>query len=113
MPTGDQSDLKDTSRHEAGWSSDQKNAGGPKLAVGGIVTRPTKALIGEAGPEAVIPLNQIRQVMADLGKSSGGGGGTTVVVQGSIIDLEGLFQAVGKGQVQLDRRGRQRVLGRS
>lgn len=28
----------------------------PKLAQGGIVTRPTLAVIGEAGPEAVIPL---------------------------------------------------------
>ena len=36
----------------------------------------------------------------------------TVVVQGSIIDTEGLVQAVGEGAVQLDRRGRQRVLGR-
>jgi uncharacterized membrane protein required for colicin V production len=31
----------------------------PALAVGGIVTKPTRALIGEAGPEAVIPLGQI------------------------------------------------------
>lgn len=31
----------------------------PALAIGGIVTRPTRALIGEAGPEAVIPLGQI------------------------------------------------------
>lgn len=29
----------------------------PRLATGGIVTQPTLALIGEAGPEAVIPLN--------------------------------------------------------
>jgi hypothetical protein len=29
----------------------------PMLANGGIVTRPTLAIIGEAGPEAVIPLN--------------------------------------------------------
>lgn len=29
----------------------------PKLATGGIVTRPTIAMIGEAGPEAVIPLS--------------------------------------------------------
>jgi len=29
-----------------------------KLAKGGIVTRPTNAIIGEAGPEAVIPLNK-------------------------------------------------------
>jgi murein DD-endopeptidase MepM/ murein hydrolase activator NlpD len=31
----------------------------PALAVGGIVTKPTRALIGEAGPEAVIPLPRI------------------------------------------------------
>jgi uncharacterized membrane protein required for colicin V production len=31
----------------------------PALAVGGIVTKPTRALIGEAGPEAVIPLGHI------------------------------------------------------
>ncbi len=31
----------------------------PQLAVGGIVTQPTKAIIGEAGPEAVIPLPQL------------------------------------------------------
>ena len=30
----------------------------PGLAEGGIVTEPTFALIGEAGPEAVIPLNK-------------------------------------------------------
>ena len=30
----------------------------PKLAKGGIVTRPTLALIGEAGPEAVVPLGR-------------------------------------------------------
>lgn len=35
-----------------GWSA-------PRLAAGGIVTRPTIALIGEAGPEAVIPLNRM------------------------------------------------------
>jgi len=30
----------------------------PRLASGGIVTRPTYALVGEAGPEAVIPLSR-------------------------------------------------------
>jgi len=39
----------------------------PALAEGGIVTSPTTALIGEAGPEAVIPLDK-------------GGFGTTVVI---------------------------------
>lgn len=33
----------------------------PKLANGGIVTEPTLALIGEAGPEAVVPLNRRNQ----------------------------------------------------
>ena len=28
------------------------------LALGGIVTKPTLAVVGEAGPEAVIPLNK-------------------------------------------------------
>lgn len=31
----------------------------PKMATGGIVNRPTLALIGEAGPEAVVPLSQM------------------------------------------------------
>lgn len=41
----------------------------PKLASGGIVNRPTLALIGEAGPEAVVPLGD------DFG---GGGGGVSI-----------------------------------
>ena len=32
----------------------------PTLAQGGIVKRPTLALVGEAGPEAVVPLNRAR-----------------------------------------------------
>lgn len=47
----------------------------PHLAAGGIVTRPTYALIGEAGPEAVVPLNgqgeselvrELREIRAEL-----------------------------------------------
>lgn len=33
----------------------------PKFAAGGIVNKPTLAMIGEAGPEAVIPLNKMGQ----------------------------------------------------
>jgi hypothetical protein len=32
----------------------------PKLAEGGVVTSPTLALIGERGPEAVIPLDRVQ-----------------------------------------------------
>jgi hypothetical protein len=41
----------------------------PKLADGGLITRPTMALVGEAGPELVIPLDRL----------GGMGGGDTYV----------------------------------
>jgi hypothetical protein len=41
----------------------------PKMASGGIVTQPTLAMIGERGPEAVIPLT---------GRNAGGGMGNTI-----------------------------------
>lgn len=62
-----------------------------KLAAGGIVTRPTFALIGEAGPEAVIPLNR-----------AGGGLGVVnhyhINIQGSVWSLDDLAY-------ELNRRG--------
>lgn len=42
-----------------------------ELAVGGIVRGPTPALIGESGPEAVIPLDRLSEII-------GGGGGGVV-----------------------------------
>jgi hypothetical protein len=52
----------------------------PKGATGGIVTRPTLAMIGEAGPEAVIPLNRTP------GSSAlGGMGGITINVQAGLV----------------------------
>jgi hypothetical protein len=55
----------------------------PKMADGGIVTKPTIAMIGEAGAEAVVPLDKM------------GGMGTTVNVNvaGSVIS-EGQLQSV-------------------
>lgn len=38
----------------------------PQLADGGIVTSPTLALIGEAGPEAVVPLSRMDSQMAEI-----------------------------------------------
>lgn len=60
----------------------------PGFAVGGIVTRPTIAQIGEAGAEAIVPLTnpkRARQVMEDAGLLSlaagmGASGETTVIV---------------------------------
>ena len=36
------------------------------MAKGGLVQRPTRALIGEAGPEAVIPLEKAPQFIASV-----------------------------------------------
>lgn len=55
----------------------------PKLAEGGIVTKPTLALIGEAGPEAVVPLNRMAS-----------GGGITVNVNGGLATSAEIGQAV-------------------
>jgi hypothetical protein len=46
----------------------------PAFAEGGIVTRPTIALVGEAGPEAIVPLT---------GKNAGGG--ISVTIQSVVI----------------------------
>lgn len=55
----------------------------PRLATGGIVDSPTTALIGEAGPEAVIPLSQNAPWMDALAKkiNGGTGGPTTIIVK--------------------------------
>lgn len=48
----------------------------PHMAMGGVVNRPTLALIGEAGPEAVVPLSRpqrARQVMREAGLTGGSG----------------------------------------
>jgi len=55
----------------------------PLLAEGGIVTGPTLAMIGEAGPEAVVPLSKM-----------GGMGGVTVNVNGGLSTSAEIGQAV-------------------
>lgn len=57
----------------------------PKLADGGIVNSPTTALIGEAGPEAVIPLNRMGTM---------GGATVNIVVNGSVTSEGDLVNAI-------------------
>lgn len=56
----------------------------PKLAQGGIIDRPTVAMIGEAGKEAVMPLERntgwIDQLASKLGDKLGGGGGNIKLI---------------------------------
>ena len=56
----------------------------PRLAEGGIVTGPTIAMIGEAGPEAVIPLN----------RAGGGMGGNTINVTVTSADPNAVVSAL-------------------
>jgi hypothetical protein len=64
----------------------------PMLAAGGFVTQPTLALIGEAGPEAVIPLSG----------GTGGYGGQQIIINitgGNYLDSQGanmIAQALAK-----------------
>jgi hypothetical protein len=57
----------------------------PGFADGGIVTGPTLAMVGEKGPEAIIPLSQMGNM---------GGGGVTVNVTGGLATSAEIGQAV-------------------
>ncbi len=64
-------------------------AGIEMLADGGVVTRPTLAVVGEAGPEAVIPLDRFG--------STGAGSGTGTVINFGPITING---NMGPGEVR-------------
>jgi hypothetical protein len=55
----------------------------PRMADGGIVTSPTLALIGEAGPEAVVPLDRMAT-----------GGGVTINVTGGLATSAEIGESV-------------------
>lgn len=73
----------------------------PGLQHGGIVTRPTLAMVGEGGPEAVIPLNQV-----------GGMGGVTIVFNQPIYGTSGVREVTNMITQELRRqKSRGGVLG--
>ena len=60
------------------------------LASGGIVQRPTLAVIGEAGPEAVVPLNRASMAGAGIG------GNITINITGNeFMGEEGIAERIG------------------
>ena len=65
----------------------------PAMASGGIVTRPTLALVGEAGPEAVIPLSNARS-------SSVGGSDTYISITVTSADPNAVVDALRRYQRQ-------------
>lgn len=68
------------------------------MAEGGIVSGPTLAVIGEAGPEAVIPLDRLGTM-----------GGITVNVAGSVVTENDLIESIRKGLANAQRNGSQLV----
>ena len=75
-----------------GAASSVMNFVGTHLAEGGLVTSPTIALVGEAGPEAVIPLS-----MLGSGSALGGGqgGGINVYITGTVQSTADQAKALG------------------
>jgi hypothetical protein len=80
------------------------------LASGGIVTSPTLAVVGEAGPEMVLPLSNLPGGAASLTggvsplpslSGSGSGGGQTIVVNVTMAgqvygSLDAMANALGR-----------------
>jgi len=84
----------------------------PKLAAGGIVTQPTLALVGEAGPEAVVPLGNANATGAGVRPlATGGMGGDvyniTVMASGNVTKNENqLADAIARRIYQRAKLGR-------
>jgi len=58
----------------------------PAMAEGGIVSSPTLALIGEAGPEAVVPLDKMRGMGGDITINISGGLGTSTDIANAVYE---------------------------
>jgi hypothetical protein len=46
----------------------------PMLAKGGLVTKEMLAMVGDGGPEAVIPLNELKKMVAEIVSNASGDG---------------------------------------
>ena len=74
----------------------------PRLAEGGIVTGPTLALIGEAGPEAVVPLDRMRGMGGNVTINVTGGLATSAEIGESVVNaLRAYSRSPGPLQLQV------------
>lgn len=76
------------------------------FADGGIVTKPTISLTGEAGPEAIVPLNQLSEVMNQYNSSSSSIGGN--ITGGNVMN----FYITGNNPMEIGDEV-QRILGKT
>lgn len=58
----------------------------PMLAAGGVVTSTTLAILGESGPEAVVPLSSYAGGQQSIGGAAGGQGSIVININGPISD---------------------------
>jgi predicted transcriptional regulator len=75
---------------------DRRRAAAQAMATGGIVTGPTLAMLGESGPEAVVPLNR---------GGAGGMGATNIHFHGDVYGMEDFERKVAGVAVRQQRRG--------
>ena len=74
------------------------------MATGAIVNTPTKALIGEAGPELVLPINDVNMKRAGFNPSSDKPF-TLVVNVGTAYNADTLYEDIYEGISKLQRKG--------
>jgi len=74
----------------------------PRMANGGIVTSPTLALIGESGPEAVVPLDRMRGMGGNVTINVTGGLATSAEIGESVVNaLRAYSRSAGPLQLQV------------
>lgn len=76
----------------------------PGRAHGGIVTSPEISLIGEAGPEAIIPLSRPRRARAVMAQAGLGGGGNSYTINVASLDPRAAATAVVEAIRDFERR---------
>ena len=86
-------------------SNDSDTSGGgmviPKMADGGIVTGPTIAMIGEAGPEAVIPLDRMKN-SGDITVNVTGGLATSAEIGQAVVNaIRAYNRSAGPANIQV------------
>jgi len=74
---------------------------GPKFANGGIVTGPVIGQVGEMHrPEVIMPLDRLPQMLAQVGGGNGGSGWQMI----PIVNNDGLYLAVRRGERSVNRK---------
>ncbi|MBX9580475.1 MAG: hypothetical protein K2X87_09220 [Gemmataceae bacterium] len=96
----------DLGRLTAPAPEEEEDAGETAFARGGVITAPTRALMGEAGPEAVLPLarkgGRLGVALADIAPGAGGGMTVNIDARGAAPGVENrLMSAMREMEAQI------------